>query len=111
MGFDKVENRISPSLILYAKGAKPQFVEGNPFITVIPLPAETGVKSLGQGGYLKGGQLPIIFFLPVARKSRYNSLLSCWKIGSRPGFSFGIRGKWGTAAYFRGGKSAAPIIQ
>ena len=31
------------------KGAKPQFVEGNAFITVIPLPAETGVKSSGKG--------------------------------------------------------------
>ncbi len=40
---------VSKYLPLYAKGAKPQFVEGNPFITVIPLPAETGVKSLGKG--------------------------------------------------------------
>ena len=29
-------------------GAKPQFVEGNPFITVIPLPSETVVTSSGQ---------------------------------------------------------------
>jgi ATP-dependent DNA helicase RecG len=28
---------VSKYLPLYAKGAKPQFVEGNPFITVIPL--------------------------------------------------------------------------
>ncbi len=40
---------VSKYLPLYAKGAKPQFVEGNPFITVIPLPAETGVKSSGKG--------------------------------------------------------------
>jgi UDP-glucose 4-epimerase len=30
---------VSKYLPLYAKGAKPQFVEGTPFITVIPLPA------------------------------------------------------------------------
>ena len=40
---------VSKYLPLYAKGAKPQFVEGNPFTTVIPLPAETGVKSSGKG--------------------------------------------------------------
>jgi len=40
---------VSKYLPLYAKGAKPQFVEGNPFISVIPLPAETGVKSPGKG--------------------------------------------------------------
>ena len=40
---------VSKYLPLYARGAKPQFVEGNPFITVIPLPAETGVKSSGKG--------------------------------------------------------------
>jgi ATP-dependent DNA helicase RecG len=40
---------VSKYLPLYAKGAKPQFVEGNPFITVIPLPAETGVTSSGTG--------------------------------------------------------------
>ena len=40
---------VSKYLPLYAKGAKPQFVEGNPFVTVIPLPAETGVKSSGKG--------------------------------------------------------------
>ena len=40
---------VSKYLPLYAKGAKSQFVEGNPFITVIPLPAETGVKSSGKG--------------------------------------------------------------
>lgn len=40
---------VSKYLPLYAKGAKAQFVEGNPFISVIPLPAETGVKSPGKG--------------------------------------------------------------
>ncbi|MBU2053400.1 MAG: winged helix-turn-helix domain-containing protein [Proteobacteria bacterium] len=40
---------VSKYLPLYAKGAKPQFVEGDPFITVIPLPAETEVKSSGKG--------------------------------------------------------------
>ena len=40
---------VSKYLPLYAKGAKAQFVEGNPFISVIPLPAETGVKSSGRG--------------------------------------------------------------
>ena len=40
---------VSKYLPLYAKGAKPQFVEGNPFVTVIPLPAETGAKSSGKG--------------------------------------------------------------
>jgi len=40
---------VSKYLPLCARGAKPQFVEGNPFITVIPLPAETGVKSPGKG--------------------------------------------------------------
>ncbi|MDO8723625.1 MAG: winged helix-turn-helix transcriptional regulator [Syntrophales bacterium] len=40
---------VSKYLPLYAKGAKPQFVEGNPFIAVIPLPAETGVKISGKG--------------------------------------------------------------
>lgn len=33
---------VSKYLPLYAKGAKPQFVEGNPFVTVIPLPTDTG---------------------------------------------------------------------
>ena len=40
---------VSKYLPLYAKGAKAQFVEGNPFISVIPLPAETGVKNSGRG--------------------------------------------------------------
>ncbi|MFH1627354.1 MAG: winged helix-turn-helix transcriptional regulator [Pseudomonadota bacterium] len=40
---------VSKYLPLYAKGAKPQFVEGDPFITVVPLPAETEVKSSGKG--------------------------------------------------------------
>lgn len=40
---------VSKYLPLYAKGTKPQFVEGNPFVTVIPLPAETREKSLGKG--------------------------------------------------------------
>jgi ATP-dependent DNA helicase RecG len=40
---------VSKYLPLYAKGAKAQFVEGNPFITVIPLPAETGMTSSGKG--------------------------------------------------------------
>ena len=39
---------VSKYLPLYAKGAKPQFIEGNPFITVIPLPAETGVMNSGK---------------------------------------------------------------
>jgi ATP-dependent DNA helicase RecG len=37
---------VSKYLPLYAKGAKAQFVEGNPFISVIPLPAETGEKTM-----------------------------------------------------------------
>ena len=40
---------VSKYLPLYAKGAKPQFVEGNPFVTVIPLPVETGAKSSEKG--------------------------------------------------------------
>jgi ATP-dependent DNA helicase RecG len=40
---------VSKYLPLYAKGAKAQFVEGNPFIAVIPLPAETGVTSSRKG--------------------------------------------------------------
>jgi len=39
---------VSKYLPLYAKGAKPQFIEGNPFVTVIPVPAETGVKDSGK---------------------------------------------------------------
>ena len=33
---------VSKYLPRYAKGAKPQFVEGNPFVTAIPLPTDTG---------------------------------------------------------------------
>ena len=40
---------VNKYLPLYAKGAKPQFIEGNPFITVIPLPAETGMTGLVTG--------------------------------------------------------------
>jgi ATP-dependent DNA helicase RecG len=40
---------VSKYLPLYAKGAKAQFVEGNPFIAVIPLPAETGVTRSRKG--------------------------------------------------------------
>ena len=40
---------VSKYLPLYAKGAKPQFVEGNPFVTVIPLSAETGAKNSEKG--------------------------------------------------------------
>ena len=36
---------VNKYLPLYAKGAKPQFVEGNPFVSVIPLPAETREKT------------------------------------------------------------------
>ena len=36
---------VSKYLPLYAKGAKAQFVEGNPFISVIPLPAEIREKT------------------------------------------------------------------
>ena len=32
-------------LPLYAKGAKPQFMEGDPFKTIIPLPPETREKT------------------------------------------------------------------
>jgi len=39
---------VSKYLPLYAKGAKPQFIEGNPFVTVIPLPTETVAMSLGR---------------------------------------------------------------
>ena len=36
---------VNKYLPLYAKGAKPQFVEGDPFVSVVPLPAETREKT------------------------------------------------------------------
>jgi len=36
---------VSKYLPFYAKGAKPRFIEGDPFVTVIPLPSEAGVKT------------------------------------------------------------------
>ena len=37
---------VNKYLPLYAKGAKPQFVEGDPFVSVVPLPSETREKIL-----------------------------------------------------------------
>ena len=39
---------VNKYLPLYAMGTKPQFIEGNPFITVIPLPSEARVMSPGN---------------------------------------------------------------
>ncbi|OGV75134.1 MAG: hypothetical protein A3K19_13325 [Lentisphaerae bacterium RIFOXYB12_FULL_65_16] len=39
---------VSKYLPVYAKGAKPRFVEGDPFVTVIPLPVDTGVNGSAE---------------------------------------------------------------
>jgi ATP-dependent DNA helicase RecG len=36
---------VNKYLPFYAKGAKPRFVEGDPFVTIIPLPSEAGVRT------------------------------------------------------------------
>jgi ATP-dependent DNA helicase RecG len=35
---------VNKYLPFYTKGAKPRFVEGDPFVTIIPLPSETGAS-------------------------------------------------------------------
>ena len=36
---------VSKYLPFYTKGAKPRFIEGDPFVSIIPLPSETGEKA------------------------------------------------------------------
>jgi len=40
---------VNKYLPFYAKGAKPRFIEGDPFVTVIPLPSEAGVRTGEEG--------------------------------------------------------------
>ena len=39
---------VNKYLPFYAKGAKPRFVEGDPFVTIIPLPSEASESVSGQ---------------------------------------------------------------
>jgi ATP-dependent DNA helicase RecG len=36
---------VNKYLPFYTKGGKPRFIEGDPFVTIIPLPSETGAKT------------------------------------------------------------------
>lgn len=73
-------NRYLP---LYAKGAKPQFLEGDPFVTVIPLPPETR-RAMSEKSSEKGSEKSSE---KILRLLRQDPELSAQELGGRLGLT------------------------